>query len=57
MEGSMERRCDEQEACGKCDTIVWACIKLRKKEKKIKKYTMALNGHIPMNFHTTTNQK
>jgi hypothetical protein len=50
----MERRCNEQEAC---DTIVWACIKLSNKEKKKNKYTMGLNIHIPMNFHTTTNQK
>ena len=53
----MERRCDEQEACGKCDTIVWVCRKLSKKDKKEKKYTMALNGHIPMNCHITINQK
>jgi hypothetical protein len=29
--------------------------KLSNNEKK--KYTMALNGHRPINFHTTTNQK
>ena len=30
----MEGRCDEWEACGKFDTIVWACIKLSNGEKK-----------------------
>ena len=40
MEGSMERRCNEQEACGKCDTIVWACIKLSNEVKKKKKNTI-----------------
>ena len=32
----MERRCNEQESCGKCDTIVWVCIKLSNKDKKKK---------------------
>ena len=56
MEGSMKRRCNKQEACGKCDTNVWACIKLSNKEKKKKKYTMALKqlntykGTYPSNF-------
>ena len=57
MEGSIERRCDKQEACGKWNTIVCTCTKLSNKQKKKKKNTMALNKHIPMNFKTITNQK
>ena len=51
----MEVRCDEREACGKCDTIV--VTKIEQQRKKEKKYTMALNGCRQINFHTTTNQK
>jgi hypothetical protein len=51
----MEGRCDEREARGKYDTIVVAKIEQQRKMKK--KYTMALNGHRPINNHTTTNQK
>ena len=51
----MEGRGDEQEARGKYDTIVVAKIEQQRKMKK--KYTMALNGHRPINNHTTTNQK
>ena len=41
-ERSMEGRCDEQEACGKYDTIF--VTKIEQQRKKKKKYTMALNG-------------
>ena len=51
----MEGRCDEREARGKYDTIVVAKIEQQRKKKK--KYTMALNGRIPIYLHTTTNQK
>ena len=51
----MEGRCDEREARGKYDTIVVAKIEQQRKMKM--KYTMTLNGHRPINNHTTTNQK
>ena len=50
----MEGRCDKWEVRGKYDTIVEAKIEQQRKKKK--KYTMALNGHRPINNHTTTNQ-
>ena len=51
----MEGRYNKREARGKYDTIVVA--KIEQQIKKKKKYTMALNGHRPINNHTTTNQK
>ena len=51
----MEGRCDELEAHGKYDTIV--VEKIEQQRKKKHKYTMALKGRRPINFHTTTNQK
>ena len=51
----MEGRCDKQEVHWKYDTIVVEKIEQQRKMKK--KYTMALNGHRPINNHTTTNKK
>ena len=39
----------------KYDTIV--VTKIEQQRKKKKKYTLTLNGHRQINFHTTTNQK
>ena len=50
----MEGRYDEWEARGKCETIIGQ-QKIEQHRKK--KYTMALNGCRPINFHATTNQK
>ena len=33
------------------------CLGEKMSNNEKKKYTMALNGRRPMNFHTTTNQK
>jgi hypothetical protein len=52
----MEGMCNRREVCGNSDIIVLG-IELSKQKQMKMKYTVALDGHILINFHTKTNQK
>ena len=47
---------DKREVCGNSDIIILG-IELSNQKRMKMKYTVALDGRVLMNFHTTTNQK
>jgi hypothetical protein len=53
----MEGRCNSREVCGTNSDIIVLGIELSNQKQMKIKYTVALDGRVLMNFHTTTNQK